>query len=292
MSLYLTTALLIILLMICFVLLNESRKNREEVLNKIDRNSKEVAAALGRLQNLESGVNELERVLANVKLRGIFGEAQLESILSEFLNQEQYEKDVTVVPSRRNNVEYAIRLPGKNDEIPVYLPIDSKFPLDVYYKYLDAYEEGNYDRIEIETKKLEQAIKKAASDIKQKYIEPPFTTSFALMFLPFESLYMDVIKEGLFERIQREYSVIIVGPVTIGAFLSSLQTGFKTITIEKKSNEVWKILEGTKVEFSKFEDILGDIQKRLDIVNKEIEQLLGVRTRAIQRKLKDINGEQ
>ncbi len=252
----------------------------------------QVYKGLGEMQSLAAGVGDLKRVLSNVKTRGIMGELQLKNILQEILAPEQYEENVMPIPNSRNIVEFAIKLPG-NDGKSVYLPIDSKFPATFYHDLTQAYETGDSDKINAASSALIRRIKSEAADISSKYIEPPYTTDFAIMFLPFEGLYAEVINRGMVEELQSSYKVNIAGPSTMAAMLNSLQTGFKTLAIEKRSAEVWNVLGSVKTEFDKFSDILCSAQKRINQANDDLDKLIGVRTRAIQRCLKDIErGEQ
>lgn len=245
-----------------------------------------VYKGLGEMQTLANGVGDLKKVLSNVKTRGILGEIQLGMILEEILAPEQYDVNIATVPNSKNVVEYAIKLPGDNHE--VYLPIDSKFPADAYQALQDAYDVGDPVLIQKHVDTLCQRIKSFAKDIKTKYIEPPYTTDFAIMFLPFEGLYAEAVNRGLVEVLQRDYHVNLAGPSTMAALLNSLQMGFKTIALQKRSSEVWEVLGAVKTEFDKFADILVLTQQRIDQANRELDKLVGVRTRAIQRKLRDV----
>ncbi len=247
----------------------------------------EVYKGLGEMKTLASGVGDLKKVLSNVKTRGILGEIQLGSILEQFMSPEQYETNFHVKKGSTEAVEYAIKLPGNDDET-VYLPIDAKFPVDAYTNLNDAYDSGDSAAIEAAKKILITRIKQFAKDIRDKYISPPLTTDFAIMFLPVEGLYAEVVRNGLVEVLQREYKVNIAGPTTIAAFLQSLQMGFKTLAIQKRSGEVFNILGAVKTEFEKFADGIKNAQQRMDQAHNALEQLVGVRTRAIQRKLKTI----
>lgn len=249
-----------------------------------------VHKGLGEMQNLATGVGDLKKVLANVKTRGILGEIQLGNILEQILSPEQYARDVVTKHGSRERVEFAIKLPGKDDTGQVvYLPIDSKFPLENYDNLLNAYETGNPVLIDEAAKLLESNIKKSAKDIKEKYIDPPNTTDFGILFLPIEGLYAEVVKRtSLLEVLHREYKIIITGPTTLAAILNSLQMGFKTLAIEKRSSEVWKILGAVKTEFEKFGDVLKKAQEKINQASQDIDTLVGVRTRQIQKKLKDI----
>ena len=267
------------------------QKTLEEKMNKsfslVNERLEQVYKGLGEMQNLAVGVGDLKKVLSNVKTRGILGEIQLKSILSEILSPEQYEENIATKKGSKNVVEFAIKLPSDDDSV-VYLPIDSKFPGDTYANLRDAIENGDKDEIDSAAKVLIATIKNEAKDIHDKYIDPPNTTEFAIMFLPFEGLYSEVVNRGLVEILQREYKVNIAGPSTMAALLNSLQMGFKTLAVQKRSAEVWEVLSGVKQEFDKFNDVLVTTQQRLDQANKELDKLVGVRTRQIQRKLKNI----
>ena len=245
-----------------------------------------VQKGLGEMQHLANGVGDLKRVLSNVKNRGVLGEYQLQAILENMLSPDQFLSNASVNGSRER-VEFAVKMPGQEEM--VLLPIDSKFPQESYLRLVDAYETG--DKISIEAFRLElvKAIKKSAADIQNKYIHPPATTDFALLFLPMESLYAEVLREpGLAQQIQQEYKVIVTGPTTLSAILNSLQMGFKTLAIQKRSSEVWQILGAIKNEFGKFGDLLEKTQKKLSEANSELDKLVGVRTRVIQRKLQEV----
>jgi len=247
----------------------------------------EVYKGLGEMKSLASGVGDLKKVLSNVKTRGILGEIQLGSILEQFLAPEQYETNVAVKKGSRDVVEFAVKLPG-NDDKPIFLPIDAKFPVDAYNDLNDAYESGDANLVSEKKAILDKRIKQFAKDISDKYISPPETTDFAIMFLPVEGLYAEVVRHGLVEVLQRDYKVNITGPTTVAAFLQSLQMGFKTLAIQKRSGEVFNVLGAVKTEFEKFSDVIKKAQQKLDMANNELENLVGVRTRAISRKLKSI----
>lgn len=267
------------------------QKTLEDKMNKsfslVNERLEQVYKGLGEMQTLAVGVGDLKKVLSNVKTRGILGEIQLGAILSEILSKEQYEENIATKKGSKNVVEFAIKLPSDGAGT-VYLPVDSKFPGDTYSALRDAVESGDKQSIELAQKALVQRIKGEAKDIHDKYIDPPNTTEFAIMFLPFEGLYSEVVNMGLVEVLQREYKVNIAGPSTMAALLNSLQMGFKTLAVQKRSAEVWKILGGVKTEFDKFNDVLVITQQRLDQANKELDKLVGVRTRQIQRQLKDV----
>lgn len=263
----------------------EEKMNRSFSL--VSERLEQVYKGLGEMQNLANGVGDLKKVLTNVKTRGTLGEYQLSAILSEILSPDQYEENVATKKGSRNVVEFAVKLPSDDDKF-IYLPIDSKFPGDTYSALRDAIDEGDKVKIELASKALIATIKSEAKDIHDKYIDPPYTTEFAIMFLPFEGLYSEVVNRGLVEILQRDYKVNIAGPSTMAALLNSLQMGFKTLAVQKRSAEVWEILGAVKQEFDKFGDVLAATQQRLDQANKELDKLVGVRTRQIQRKLKDV----
>ena len=240
------------------------------------------------MKSVAEGVGDLKKVLSNVKTRGILGEIQLGAILSEILSPAQYDIDVAVVPKSANRVEFAVKLPGAEQGEFVYLPIDSKFPGDTYVALQNAYESGDAALVAEAKKHLEIVIKKCAKDIRDKYIEPPHTTNFGIMFLPFEGLYAEVVNSGLVEILQRDYNVNITGPSTMAAMLNSLQMGFKTLAIQKRSDEVWKTLGEVKSEFEKFGDSLTKVQERLRQADKELVTLVGTRTNQIRRKLRSV----
>lgn len=263
----------------------EEKMNRSFSL--VNERLEQVYKGLGEMQSLAVGVGDLKKVLSNVKTRGILGEIQLSAILSEILSPEQYEENVATKKGSKNVVEFAVKLPSDDDKF-IYLPIDSKFPGDTYAALRDAIDEGDKIKIDLAAKALITRIKSEAKDIHDKYIDPPYTTEFAIMFLPFEGLYSEAVNRGLVEILQRDYKVNIAGPSTMAALLNSLQMGFKTLAVQKRSAEVWEILGAVKQEFDKFGDVLEATQQRLDQANKELDKLIGVRTRQIQRKLKDV----
>lgn len=247
-----------------------------------------VYKGLGEMQTLAVGVGDLKKVLSNVKTRGVLGEMQLGAIISEILAPEQYETNVITVKNSRNPVEYAIKMPGNDGDSFVYLPIDAKFPSDAYYELMDAYESSDAVRVKTAQDVLKTRIKGFAKDIKTKYIEPPNTTDFAIMFLPTEGLYAEAVKLGLIEALQREHKVSITGPSTMAALLNSLQMGFRTLAIQKRSSEVWKVLGAVRTEFDKFHEVLEKTQEKLTKANSDLDALIGVRTRKIMSKLKDV----
>jgi DNA recombination protein RmuC len=250
----------------------------------------QVHKGLGEMQNLAVGVGDLKKVLSNVKTRGILGELQLGNILEQILTPDQYSHNVATKKGSRENVEFAIILPGKDDsDEVVYLPLDSKFPLENYHSLISAYEVGDPVAVEEASKNIDLNIKKCAKDIRDKYIDPPNTTDFGILFLPIEGLYAEIVKRtSLIEILQREYKIIITGPTTLAAILNSLQMGFKTLAIEKRSSEVWKILGAVKTEFDKFGGVLKKAQEKIIQASSDIDDLVGTRTRQIQRKLKNV----
>ena len=247
----------------------------------------QVHKGLGDMQNLANGVGDLKKVLSNVKTKGILGEIQLGAILKDILASNQYEENVATVPGSSNRVEFAIKLPSEDDST-IYLPIDSKFPTEPYLALQKAIEEGNKQAIEEARKTLETTLRKEAKDIHDKYTWVPYTTEFAIMFLPTEGLYSEVCNMGLMEKLQREYKVSVAGPSTMAALLNSLQMGFKTLAIQQRSSEVWNLLSSVKTEFETFETVLASAQKKLQQTSDDLDKLVGARTRAINRKLKDI----
>lgn len=249
-----------------------------------------VQQGLGEMKNLAQDVGGLKRVLTNVKTRGTFGEVQLAALLEQMLSPEQYEANVKTKKKGTEFVEFAVKLPGKEDGLDcVYLPIDAKFPKDAYEQYLDAYEQGNVEAINATSRQLEAVVKKMARDIRDKYIDPPYTTDFGIMFLPFENIYAEVIRRTtLVEQLQREFRVIVTGPTTLGAILNSLQMGFRTLAIEKRSSEVWTVLAAVKTEFGKFGGMLEKVQKNLETAGSQLDEVIGKRTRAIERKLRGV----
>ena len=250
-----------------------------------------VQKGLGEMQSLAQDVGGLKRVLSNVKTRGNIGEIQLSMLLEQLLAPEQYEANVHTRKGSDAVVEFAVKLPGKDDAHEfVYLPIDAKFPKDVYEQLLDAYDAADPQQIEFAGKQLEATIKKMAKDISEKYLAPPATTDFGIMFLPFEGIYAEVVRRSaLLEDLQRTYKVVVTGPTTLAAILNSLQMGFRTLAIQKHSGEVWTILGAVKKEFEKMGGMLEKAQRNLQTANGQIEEVLGTRTRAIQRRLKDVD---
>ncbi len=250
----------------------------------------EVQQGLGEMKTLAQDVGGLKKVLGNVKMRGGLGEIQLQMLLENILAPDQYSANVATKKGSRDVVEFAVKLPGSSDDIPnIWLPIDAKFPKDVYEKLQDAYDAGDVSAMEIAQKELEAAIKLNAKDISSKYIDTPYTTNFAIMFLPFEGIYAEVVRRAdLLEHLQRNYNVIVTGPTTLAAILNSLQIGFKTLAIQKRSSEVWETLGAVKSEFEKFGGILEKAKDKIQGGLNDIDSLVGVRTRAIQRKLRSV----
>ncbi|MGB0315694.1 MAG: DNA recombination protein RmuC [Flavobacteriaceae bacterium] len=249
-----------------------------------------VQKGLGEMQTIASGVGDLKKVLTNVKTRGVLGEIQLGNILEEIMAPEQYASNVKTKKGSDALVEFAVKLPGKTpDEKPVYLPIDAKFPQEDYIRLQSAYEAGDTAAVEVSLKALVQSVKKFAKEIADKYIDPPHTTDFGIMFLPVEGLFAEVVRQpDTIAFLQREYKIVVTGPTTLAAMLNSLQMGFKTLAIQKRSSEVWKVLASVKKEFSTFGGVLEKAQKKINEANNEIENLVGTRTRMMQSKLRNV----
>ena len=249
-----------------------------------------VYKGLGEMQTLAANVGSLKTMLSSVKLRGEFGETQLSRILEQLLSREQYEENVITVKGSRNPVEFAVKIPSKEKGTDfIYLPIDAKFPLDLYNHLIDAYDSDDKTAVAVAKKALYDRVKHDAKNIFTKYIEPPHTTDFAIMFLPTEGLFAEVIRDPeLTEKLRNDYHVTVCGPSTVTAFLNSLQMGFRTLAIEKSSSEVWRILGEVKTEFGKFGDTLDKVKKNLESSSKELDNLVGTRTRAINRRLRDV----
>jgi len=281
--------------------LDEMRKTVDEKLNetlekRLGESFKQVSdrleavhKGLGEMQTLAVSVGDLKKVMSNVKSRGVLGEYQLQNIIEDLLTNEQYEKNVKTKEGSGAIVEFAIKMPhGNNLEKTLWLPIDSKFPKEDYEALVDAYEKGDPEKIEEYRKAFVNGIKKNAKDIKDKYIDPPNTTEYGIMFLPYESLYSEVLRvPGLFEQLQKEYKITITGPTTLSALLNSLQMGFRTLAIEKRSSEVWDLLGAVKTEFGKFGTIIEKTRDKLVAATKELDNT-GVRTRSIERKLRQV----
>ena len=264
-------------------------KRLGESFAQVSERLEQVHKGLGEMQNLAAGVGDLKKVLTNVKTRGTWGEMQLGNLLEQVLTPEQFEFNVATRPGSADRVEFAIRLPGKGEaDKPVWLPIDAKFPVEDYQRLQDAQERAEPAAIEDAARQIEIRIKAEAKTIRDKYVEPPHTTDFAILYLPTEGLFAEVLRRpGLSETLQRDYRVTIAGPTTLTAMLNSLQMGFRTLAIEKRSSEVWRVLGEVKTEFGKFGDVLEKTQQKLEQASKSIEQA-GVRTRAIERKLRGV----
>ncbi|MBE6036787.1 MAG: DNA recombination protein RmuC [Clostridiales bacterium] len=255
---------------------------------QVNHNLEQVYRGLGEMQALASGVGDLKKVLSNVKTRGILGEIQLGAILEQILPKERYAENVATRPGSSDRVEFAVRLPGDEEGRTVYLPIDAKFPADIYASLRDAQEAADKEMVLRLGKELEQRIKSFAKDIRDKYVEPPYTTDFAIMFLPVEGLYAEVVQRGMVETLQREYKVNIAGPSTMAALLNSLQMGFRTLAIQKHTGEVWKVLGEVKTEFETFSTVLEKTRERLRQADEELDKLVGTRTNQIRRKLRNV----
>ncbi len=280
--------------------LDEMRMTVDEKLQKtleerISQSFKQVSEqlesvykSLGEMSKIGIEVGDLKKVLSNVKTKGILGEIQLGAILEQILSPEQYEMDISTVPGSLARVEFAVKLPG-GDAGPVYLPIDSKFPTEAYMRLNDAYELGDKLLVEKTAKELEATIKSFAKDIHDKYIQVPYTTDFGILFLPIEGLYAEVVRRGLVETLQRLYKINIAGPTTMAALLNSLQMGFKTLAIQKRSGEVWQVLSAVKQEFETFGTVLQSAQDKLTKTSDDLDKLIGVRTRKIQSKLREVS---
>ena len=263
----------------------ESRisKSFELVNNRLQ----EVYTGLGEMRDLASGVGDLKKVLSNVKTRGILGEVQLAAILGQILAPEQYEENVETIPGSGKRVEFAVRLPGEGDGV-VYLPIDSKFPLDAYRHLLDASDTGDKDLVAAARKNLRNTVLSFAKYIRDKYVQVPYTTDFGILFLPTEGLYAEVVNMGLVEELQNWYLINIAGPTTMAALLNSLQMGFRTLAIQQHSSQVWETLAAVKTEFEKFGDALAKAQKKIDGAHEDLDKLIGTRSNAIRRKLREV----
>lgn len=258
-----------------------------ESFQQVSQRLEAVYKGLGEMQSLAAGVGDLKKVLSNVKTRGILGEIQLGAILEQILSPEQYAANVATKKGSQANVEYAVRLPG-SDGRPVWLPVDAKFPLDAYQQLLDAYDAADPALADSAKKALFQRVKGFAKEVRTKYIDPPNTTDFAILFIPTEGLYAELIRGGMAETLQRDYQVTLAGPTTMSALLNSLQMGFRTLAIQKRSGEVWKVLGAVKTEFNTFASVLESTQKRLAQAGDDLDKLVGVRTRKIQSTLKQV----
>ena len=264
-------------------------KRLGESFKQVSERLEQVHKGLGEMQSIASGVGDLKKVLTNVKTKGILGEYQLANIIEQLLPREQYEENVATRPGSTERVEFAIRMPGNSDDDVVWLPIDSKFPLNGYEELLNAREAGDLDAISSAEKALTATLEKFAKDISEKYVEAPHTTDFGVMFLPIESLYAEVLRHpGVFETLQRKYRITVTGPTTMSALLNSLQMGFRTLAVTKRSSEVWKILEAVETEFGKFSNQLEKVDKQLSTAKKSLEDLRSTRTNVMQRRLKNV----
>jgi len=263
-------------------------KRLSESFKQVSERLELVHKGLGEMQTLAAGVGDLKKVLSNVKSRGVFGEVQLAALLEQVMAPEQYERNVATRPGSRERVEFAIKLPGRDRGEHVLLPIDAKFPIEDYQRLQAAQDAGDKALVEMAEKALEARVKQEAKTISEKYVEPPHTTEFALLYLPFEGLFGEVLRRpGLFEQIQRQWRVTICGPTNLLAYLNSLQMGFRTLAIQQRSSEVWNVLGTVKAEFGKFADVLANTKRQLQTVANTIDQA-EVRTRQIERKLKDV----
>ncbi len=265
-------------------------KRLAESFKQVSDRLEQVHKGLGEMQTIATGVGDLKRVLTNVKTRGVLGEYQLENILEQLLTPDQYAKNVATKKGSQANVEFALKLPGKEADKEVWLPIDSKFPIEDYDRLLTAFDLGDKAGIEVAQNILIKKIESFAKDISDKYIDPPHTTDFGIMFLPIESLYGEVLRHpGLFETLQRKYKITITGPTTLSALLNSLQMGFRTLAVQKRSSEVWDILKAVKYEFKSFSGVLTKVHKQLTTVTGTLDKLRTTRTNVMERKLKDID---
>lgn len=247
----------------------------------------EVHRGLGEMQSLATGVGDLKKVLSNVKSRGGWGEVQLETLLEQMLSPEQFQRNVVTNEASREAVEFAVKFPGKSD-VPLLLPLDAKFPVEDYQDLVEAHDAGDAEAVELAGRRLETSVRNSAKTIREKYVNPPVTTDFAILFLPTEGLYAEVLRRpGLAEQIQREQGVLIAGPTTLTAILSSLQMGFRTLAIEKRSSEVWRLLEAVKTEFTKFGGVIEKVNKNLETARNQMDAL-ATRTRVVSRKLRDV----
>jgi DNA recombination protein RmuC len=253
----------------------------------VNERLEQVYKGLGEMQTLAVGVGDLKKVLSGVKTRGILGEIQLGAILDQILSPEQFSANVVTVPGSRQPVEYAVKMPGSGADY-VWLPADSKFPADRYAALCEAYEAGDQAAVDAAAKILRDCMRQSAKEIREKYIQTPYTTEFGILFLPFEGLYAEAVRRGFAEELQRDYKIMIAGPVTMGALLNSLQMGFRTLAIQKRSGEVWALLGSVKGEFEKFAEVLDKAKKKLEAAGSDLDALAGVRTRGILRSLSSV----
>ncbi|BBB22770.1 DNA recombination protein RmuC [Abyssogena phaseoliformis symbiont OG214] len=264
-------------------------KRLGESFKQVSDKLEQVHKGLGEMQSVANDVGDLKKVLSNVKTRGTLGEYQLEGILEAMLPPEQYAKNVATKKGSQANVEFAIKLPGNGDDKPVWIPIDAKYPREDYERLIDAYDAGDKPQIELLKKKLLKSIELFAKDISTKYIDPPHTTDFAVMYLPDEGLYAEVLRDvSLFERLSRKHKITITGPTTLAAFLSSLRMGFKTLAVQKRSSEVWQVLTEVKTEFSTFSATFQQVQKQLNTASSTLEKLRTTRSNVLERKLQAV----
>ncbi len=264
-------------------------KRLGESFKQVSERLELVHKGLGEMQTIASGVGDLKKVLSNVKTRGMLGEYQLGNILEEILTVDQYSKNVATKKGSQANVEYAIKMPGMSANEEVWMPVDSKFPIESYEALQEAYDQGNTEAIEAAQKVLIRSVEGFAKDISEKYIDPPHTTNFGIMFLPVEGLYAEVLRHpGLFETLRRKYEITVTGPTTLSALLNSLQMGFRTLAVQKRSSEVWSVLGAVKSEFSKFSDQLGKVQKQLNTASGSLDTLRNTRTNQIERRLRSV----
>ncbi len=265
-------------------------KRLGESFRTVSQQLEAVHKGLGEMQSLASGVGDLKRVLTNVKVRGTWGEVQLGAILEQVLTPEQYDRNVATKKGSREVVEFAVRLPGGGDGDIVHLPIDSKFPHEDYARLVEASEAGDHEAVQKASAELARAVKKCAQDIRDKYLDPPHTTDFALMFLPTEGLYAEIVRQGgLCEELQQTFRVVVAGPTTLSALLSSLRMGFRTLAIEKSASEVWRVLSAVKTEFGKFGGFLDKVRSQLATASRTLEDA-GTRTKQMERRLKQVEG--
>lgn len=257
--------------------------------SQVSERLEQVHKGLGEMQTVAAGVGDLKKVLSNVKTRGTLGEYQLEAILEQMLNRNQYEKNVATKKGSQANVEFAIKLPGQESDKTVWIPIDAKFPKENYERLIEAYDIGDKSLIETSQKALIKTIEKFAKDINDKYIDPPNTTDFAIMFLPVEGIFAEVLRHpGLFEKLQRNYKITVTGPTNLSAFLNSLQMGFRTLAVQKRSSEVWQVLKEVKSEFETFSSVFKNVEKQLNTASGTLEKLRTTRTNVMDKKLKNI----
>ena len=260
-----------------------------ESFKQVSERLEQVHKGLGEMQTIATGVGDLKKVLSNVKTKGTFGEYQLGNILEQILTPEQYEENVHTNPDYNGSIEYAIKLPGSDKDNTIWLPIDSKFPTESYEVLLDEYEKGNKESIEKARKNFITAIDKFAKDISSKYIAPPHTTDFAVMFLPVEGLFAEALREpNIMGKLRDKYKITLTGPTTLSALLNSLRMGFKTLLVQERSSEVWNILAAVKTEFATFGTQLSKVRTQLNTASSSLENLEGTRTRAMERKMRDI----